>query len=233
MRNDQQLILKSATCRLKDGRTLHVRLASGDDIPTLARQHPLPRDKSVPVEAYRAYYAAKCYLYVSTPGAGIVTGWVDGELAGFVFFCASLLRLRRAFRSTKWLTWAAKQTLFGHLGVSPLLWLRCVRWALQHFRSPANYRNIELVSDQKTPPTVDAWIGTVHTLEPFRRLGVAHALLGVAEHILKDQCAHEVALWAATHNAPALKLYESRGYTKTARVARIGEECWLMVKKLC
>jgi ribosomal protein S18 acetylase RimI-like enzyme/CelD/BcsL family acetyltransferase involved in cellulose biosynthesis len=218
--------------RLKDGRTLDIRLATTGDVDLLAQEHPLPRDMRVPAGPCRAYYAGKCSLYVNTVGAAIVTGWVDGQLAGFVFLCGNMGRLRRTAKSPGMVGWIARQALLGRFGSNPLLWFRYGRWVLQHFQSPGGYRDVEPFGSAHDVRDIDAWIGTVHTVDEFRRLGVADALLAAAEMLLGKQGISEVALWAATDNEAALGLYGKHGYSRLMRATRIGEDCWLMVKQL-
>ena len=217
---------------LKDGRSLEIRPATVRDVELLAQAHPLPRDARIPAGPCRAYYGAKFWLYVNTPGASVVTGWVDGQVAGFVFLCADMRGLRHTARSYGMVLWAARQVLLGRFGCNPLLWLRYAEWVMQHFRSPSGYSDVEPQDAEQDLQHIDAWIGTVHTVDEFRRMGVADALLSAAETLLRMQGISEVALWAATDNEPALSLYDKRGYSRAARVSRIGEDCWLMVKQL-
>jgi predicted ATP-grasp superfamily ATP-dependent carboligase len=79
---------------------------------------------------------------------------------------------------------------------------------------------------------IPAWVGTVHTVEGFRRLGVATRLLETTEDHLTDQGARQVALWAASENMPARLLYERQGYVLVGEFSRVGEDCVLMVKDL-
>ena len=221
-----------ATRKLKDGRRLELRLASYTDTEAISQAHPLPRRPDLPEKPYRAYCRGKAWLYVKTPGAGIVTGWVGERLVGFVFFCRSISRLKRTAKSLSTLGWLLKHVLLGHLGWSPFLWVSYLLWVLQHFRPPNQYRTANAVTPEKDLATIEAWIGTVHTVAEFRRLSVASACLAVAEELLTQQGASEVALWAAVHNEAVVEMYQELGYTAAAQVEKIGEECFLMTKDL-
>lgn len=216
---------------LRDGRTFDIALATREDAELIAREHPLPTMLAVPEAPLRVYYQGKAWLYVTARQAGVVLGKVDQELAGFVFFTASSSDLRRRARSLAAGAWGIRQLLTGRLG-GPRLWLWYARWVLQHFRPLGRYRREQLAPNRPDVPDADTQIGTVHTVERFRRLGVASALLDVVEGVLSSRGASEVCLWAAVGNEPALQLYTTRGYKKLAEVERIGERCWLMSKEL-
>lgn len=222
----------AAMRKLKDGHRLELRLATYADIEAISQAHPLPRRADVPEKPYRVYCRGKAWLYVKTSDAGIVTGWVDERLVGFVFFCGSISRVKRTAKSPATLAWLLKHVLLGHLGWSPRLWISYMQWALQHFRPPNQYQTAQAATSEKDLPMIEAWIGTVHTVAGFRRLGVASACLARAEELLRQQGASEVALWAAVHNNPVVEMYQKRGYTTAAQVERIGEECFLMIKDL-
>ena len=215
--------------QLRDGRQMEVRLASSGDTSAIAEAHPLPRDSSIPDKPLRTYYAFKAWLHATTPGAGVMTGWVGGELAGFIFFSVDESCVGRAMRSLRSLRWLCGQFLRGRLSWSPRVWVRYIAWVRQHFRQPAQGADGR---EAPTVPTFRSWIGTVHTVDAFRRLGVASALLSEAEQVLAGLGANQAALWAATENEAGLRLYEQRGYSRVAIVPRIGEQCWLMNKDL-
>lgn len=214
---------------LKNGQPMEVRPASPADVAAIAEAHPLPRDLDTPERPLRTYYAFKTWLHVTTPGAGVMSGWATGQLAGFVFFSVDEHRVDRAVRSVRSLRWLMGHFLRGHLSWSPRIWLHYVAWVRQHFRQPA-----QDIADTKAEPirAFRSWIGTVHTVDAFRRLGVASALLDETEQELAGHGANQAALWVSTENEAALDLYERRGYARLALVPRIGEECWLMNKDL-
>ena len=216
---------------LKDGRQMVIAEASEADVGLVAGEHPLPRGLDLPEKALRSYYALKSRVYVSCQQASIIVGTVDGDLAGFVFFSASMSALKRQARAPRTLSWSVKELLLGHLG-GPREWLAYARWAMQHFRSPPRYEGEKTKANGLDVPEADTQIGTVHTVEGFRRLGVASALLDVAEGVLSRHGASQVHLWAAIDNEAALQLYVARGYKKLVEVERIGERCWLMSKAL-
>lgn len=208
-----------------------IRLVTPADATVIAREHPLPHKTNASEQLYRSYYLLKTLLYLRAPGAGIAGGWVDGALAGFVFFCRDMTDLKATLLSPRTLLWLFAQIISGRFGYRPSFWLEACRWGLQHLRQPRQY---QAASGQSSPAPSDvaSWIGTVHTVERFRRRGVASALLAHVEGLLWKCGTSEVALWAATDNEPALQLYEKRGYTRVMVVGRIGEQCWLMVKRL-
>lgn len=222
------------TCRtLKDGRCLEIRLAREGDISTLVREHPAPRVSVAHVNGLATYYEAKCLMYVRARNSGIVTGWVGDQLVGFVFFTADTRDLKRFMRSPKFLGWTVKRALLGDFGFDPRKWLAMARWCLQHFRSPKRRANAGgRARGPVSEKTVDAWIGTVHTVEGFRGIGVAGALMEFAESELTRRGARTIGLWAGVDNEAALRLYEKRGYERVCVVPRIGEDCWLMVKTI-
>ncbi|GEM_PF-712338 len=216
--------------RLKDGRELLLRLAIDDDATAIAHEHPLPRDGDMPESLLRNYYLAKALLYMRAPGAGVMTGWIEGRLAGFIFHCADLNGLRAFSRKPGTAAWMAAQALSGRFGYSPSFWLGCAKWAGQHFRQPGQYESGEQVPSEYAE--IPAWVGTVHAVEDFRRLGVATALLDATEQHLSSLGANNVALWAASDNTPARLLYERQGYVAVGEFARVDEQCVLMVKDL-
>jgi ribosomal protein S18 acetylase RimI-like enzyme len=213
---------------LKDGREMIVRLSTVATAADIAGEHPLPRTGHLPETLYRNYYEFKALEYIRTPGAGIMSGWVEGRLAGFVFLATDMTNLKRHLLSPANLLWLAKETVTGRFGYRPEFWIESLRWGLQHLRQPRNY---EGQPDQDLPK-IRSWIGTVHTVDDFRRLGVASALLGEVEALLQSKACEQVGLWAAEDNEPALQLYEKISYRRVAKVGRIGEQCWLMLKAL-
>jgi ribosomal protein S18 acetylase RimI-like enzyme len=219
------------TARLADGRSLQVGLATVQDLETIAEAHPLPRLSPFPERPLRTYFTGKAWLYVTTERSGVMLGKVDGTLAGFVFFSASESRLRRSAISLRGLRWVLGRFVRGRFG-GPRLWWSYLRWALQHFRRPARYDSAEPGVRPAALPDAEVQIGTVHTIERFRRLGVANAVMEATEDWLREQGASEVFLWAAVENSAALQLYERRGYVRVAEVSRIGERCFLMARKL-
>jgi ribosomal protein S18 acetylase RimI-like enzyme len=63
-------------------------------------------------------------------------------------------------------------------------------------------------------------------------VGVASALLRSAEDYLRERGIEEVALYVATYNQAARRLYAKLGYAEVAEVPRLGETCVLAVKEL-
>jgi ribosomal protein S18 acetylase RimI-like enzyme len=227
---DEPLTTTPMTATLGDGRSLLIRLATAADVAALAAEHPLPESGRAPEALYRSYYRIKTLLYVRGPGAGVVTGWADGQLAGFVFVCRDLSRFSRFARSPRTVLWLIGRLLSGGLGFRLGFVLQALKWGSQHLRRPGDFPSPP--EPQEAVPDVAAWIGTVHTTPAFRRLGVASALLPRAETVLHDTGASEVALWVADDNVPAITLYEKLQYRRAARVRRIDETCWLMIKQL-
>lgn len=216
--------------RLKDGQEMVVRLAEVADAEAIAAEHPLPRVGDTPERLLRNYYLSKALLYVRAPMAGITTGWVDGRLAGFIFHCTDLGALGRFARSPSMVAWMVGQAACGRFGYSPRFWLGCLRWGLQHFQQPGRYGPDSSVSVEYVE--IRGWVGTVHTVEDFRRLGVATHLLNATEERLRNGGDEQVALWAASDNIPAQLLYERQGYVSVGEFRRVGETCLLMVKDL-
>lgn len=216
--------------RLKDGREMTVRMAGVADAEAVAAEHPLPRTGDMPERLLRNYYLSKALLYVRAPVAGITTGWVDGRLAGFIFHCTDLAALRRFARSPGMVTWMVGQAVSGRFGHSPGFWLGCLRWAAQHFRQPGRYGPDSPVPAEYAE--IPGWVGTVHTVDDFRRLGVATHLLNATEEHLRGLGQERVALWAASDNVPAQLLYQRQGYRSVGEFHRVGETCLLMVKSL-
>ncbi|MCX7599937.1 MAG: GNAT family N-acetyltransferase [Armatimonadetes bacterium] len=216
--------------RLKDGCLLRIRLATAHDVDAIVQEHPLPDGGNVDQTALSTYYRVKCCAYINAPGAGIVTGWVGDHLAGFVFFSSRMEEVKRAIASPKTVLWAARQAFLGKFGLRPSLWLSMVRWYGQHIRGHTQYPEDRTRGAALSSQGPDAWIGTVHTVERFRRLGVAQALLSFAEQELARHGARAIGLWVAADNYAALQLYEKAGYGRVSLVSRIGEDCWLMVK---
>lgn len=216
--------------RLRDDREMVVRPATADDVQIISAQHPLPRDSNAPERVYRSYYHVKALLYTKAPAAGIMTGWVDERLAGFVFHCLELSAVRRFTTSPKTLLHLLGQAVRGRFGYSPRLWLDMLKWGLQHFRKPHGYQDPGKIKG--AIPDIAAWIGTVHTVSDFRRVGVASHLLAYTERELADAGAAQVALWVAEDNMSARTLYEKRTYQETGIVQRVGETCVLMIKRL-
>ena len=179
----------------------------------------------------RMYYGVKAWLYVAAPSSGVMTGWVGEELAGFVFYTADINALKRFVKSPITLLRLVALGATGKFGFNPLLWFDFVRWAAQHFRQPKRYQVKQNEQGVQGLDEVITWVGTVHTVESFRRIGVASALLEEVHNILAACGADHVALWVATHNEGAITLYEKLGYRKRIMVPRIGEYCWLMVKQ--
>ncbi len=206
---------------LRDGRTMQMTLVTSADAGEIVSGLPLPRQMDASPAVYRSYYRIKTETYMHAPGAGVICGRIDGQLAGFVFFCADLAEVTRCMRS-RTMKWRVLRSIFcGDFGLNPLVLLQMARWARQHAGSN-NVGETEIAS----------WIGTVHTMESFRRIGVASALMSEAERILTVAGSPEVALWVSTENFAAVELYEKAGYQRHEAVARIGEECWLMRKNL-
>lgn len=204
------------------------RLITAADAKVIAQEHPLPRTGTAPETLYRNYYEFKALEYARTSGAGVMSGWVEGKLAGFIFLATDISNLKRHVISPANLLWLAKETLIGRFGYRPAFWLESLRWGLQHLRQPRDYED----QPAQSIPEIRSWIGTVHTVDDFRRIGVASALLAEVEGLLASRDSHEVALWAADDNEPALQLYEKINYRRVAKVGRIGEQCWLMLKDL-
>ncbi|MEA3402435.1 MAG: GNAT family N-acetyltransferase, partial [Armatimonadota bacterium] len=215
---------------LRDGREMQIRPARSEDAKAIAAEHPIPREGRAPDRLYRNYYLAKTLIYVRAPGAGVTTGWVDGCLGGFVFHCRNLDAVRRFTRAPRTLLWLASEAVRGRFGYHPGLWLEAARWATQHFRQPPDYS--EASAAAQDVPEIEAWIGTVHTVDDFRRLGVATHLLASAEEHLEHQGAAAVALWVASDNEPAKSLYRKRAYERAGDFGRVGERCDLLVKDL-
>jgi ribosomal protein S18 acetylase RimI-like enzyme len=213
--------------QLANRQMMAVRLVAPADAARIAAAHPLPHEKNVSDELYRNYYELKTLLYARAPGAGVISGWVDGELAGFVFFCTDIAGVSRFTKSAGNLCWLLGQILRGRLGYRLTFLVEIVKWGLQHLRQPRDYRE---PAPADALPEVASWIGTVETVEGFRRLGVAAALLDRAEQLLQAAGARQVALWVASDNEPALQLYEKLHYRQVSLVPRLGEACWLMLK---
>lgn len=213
---------------LRDGREMLVRVATSDDANAIAAEHPLPRDGDAPERLYRNYYLVKALIYARAPEAGVTTGWVGDELAGFIFHCANLEAVGRFTKSPRTLAWLAGEACRGRFGCNPRLWLDLLRWGAQHFRQPGEREK----ADDEDIPEISAWVGTVHTVPEFRRLGVATELLASTEQRLAASGAEEVALWVAVGNTGAQTLYEKLGYATAGEYARVGEDCALMVKRL-
>lgn len=216
---------------LRDGRVLDITLATIQDAAGIAREHPVPRSGGLPRSALMHYYEQKVRLYVLTPRSGIVVGRVEGQIAGFVCYSGNLAELERQTRSPRMVASTVYAIARGKLG-GPRLWVECARWVWQHFRSGQSNTDYPSDTPPVDPSALNTQIGTVHTVDAFRRLGVATALLDAAEAELRNWGARQVALWVAVDNAPALKLYDGRGYERRAEVARLGESCWLMEKHL-
>ena len=159
---------------LKDGREMVVAQASEADVALIAGEHPLPRGLALPEKALRSYYALNSWLYVSCSDAGIIAGKVAGDLAGFVFFSGSMSALKRHARAPRTLAWSAKELLLGHLG-GPRQWSAYARWAMQHFGSPRRHDREQIATNDLDVLEAETQIGTVHTIEGFRRLAVASA----------------------------------------------------------
>jgi ribosomal protein S18 acetylase RimI-like enzyme len=213
---------------LKDGRTMIVRLVNVAESTVIAHEHPLPRAGNASEALYRNYYELKALQYARTPGAGIMSGWIDGKLAGFIFVATDISNLKRHLVSPANLLWLAKETVLGRFSYRPAFWMESLRWGLQHFRQPHDYKD----QAAQPLPEIRSWIGTVHTVDSFRRIGVASALLAQVEALLLNRGCQQVALWAADDNEPALQLYEILGFQRVTKVGRIEEQCWLMLKTL-
>lgn len=216
---------------LRDGREMIIRPAECSDAQAIAAAHLLPRDGEAPERLYRNYYLAKCLLYIRAPMTGIATAWVGDDLAGFMFHCRNMDRLRSFTRSPRCLLWLASEVLRGRFGYSPLFWLTALRWSAQHLRQP---RERTSNGDCLKQPSreIEAWLGTLETLEAFRRLGIGSALFAAVEDSLRSQGASEVAGFVAVENVPSRRIFENRGYELVGHYSRIGEECLLMVKPL-
>lgn len=216
--------------RLRDGREMLIRPAETRDASAIAQEHELPREGAAPASLYRNYFLAKTLIYVRAPGACVLSGWVGEELAGFIFHCTSMEAVRRFTKSPRTLAWLLGQALRGRFGFNPRLWIDLLRWGVQHFRQPARYAGKQLSCE--TMPEVAAWIGTVHTVARFRRLGVATHLLDATERTVAAAQEPQIALWVAEDNSGARELYSRLGYECHGSFARVGEECRLMVKQL-
>ena len=215
---------------LRDGREMAVRMATPDDGAAIAAVHPLPEAADQPETLYRNYYLAKTLIYTRAPAAGVMTGWLGEDLAGFIFYCADINAVGCFAKSPRTLLWLCGEALRGRFGYSPRFLLNVARWGLQHFRQPHDY-DAESEGHQ-TLPDIKAWVGTVHTVEAHRRLGVASALMTAVEDALRDLGAEQVALWVADDNEGAQRLYEQRVYERLCTLPRMDEECALMVKDL-
>ena len=214
--------------RLEDGSDLMICEADEAAAELVAQAHPLPRGGRASETVYRAYYLAKSLLYVRAPEAGIACGMIDGELAGFIFYCRDLTRLRGFMLSPGTLLRLAGNALLGRFGYRPSFWWQALRWGWQHLRRPRAGGD-EPASDL---PVYTCRIGTTHIVDAFRRRGVASALMEQVQAMLAAQGASEVALWVAEDNEPARRLYEKRGYRAVGRQRRIDETCLLMVRDL-
>lgn len=221
--------MMTETMALRDGRDLRVRDATIDDASEIAAEHPLPREGQAPERLYQRYYLLKTLLYVRAPNAGVATGWVDDELAGFVFYCEDMAEFRRFFRNPRTLAWVFGLVVRGWFGWRIGFWIEALRWCRQHFRQ-VRADDAEDDAAGHAESEIASWVGTVHTVEAFRRLGVASHLLTEVEDHLSRSGDDQVALWVASDNEPAQNLYDKRGYVRRSTVTRIGEECWLMVK---
>ncbi len=208
---------------------MHVRLAAAADAQALALAHPLPRETTVPEPAFRGFCRAKVLIYTGTPGAGIVTGWVDGRVAGFMYYCLDLREVTRSSRSPRRLLWMLKEALLGRFGFSPRFWLQMARSAVQHFRGQRGAPAGPSEADRRAEE-FRSWITGLETVPEFRRLGVATAILDGIEAVLAELGARYIALWVAVENEVACEIYARRGYREVAVLPRIGEDCRLMVK---
>lgn len=216
------------SCSLKDGRTLTVALATAADLDAIAQAHPLPRNLEAPEPPLRAYYRAKAWLYVTGRSSGILVGRVEGQLAGFVFYCGDTVELARLARSPRGILWGMSQLVIGRTG-GPRLWVAFARWCRQHFRAASKYEGVEATEPMAQGGTPTAWIDTIETLPEFRRLGVASCLLAAAKAVLATQGASVIGSWVAEDNLPSIGLFENQGFHRAVKVQRLGERCWLML----
>lgn len=219
---------------LKDGRHMHVRLATEADIPVILRQFCPGISLARCGQVGRAIGAFKSWLYITSPCAWIFSGWVEGELAGVVYCTDRPQAVRRAALSPAALRWIAKQ-LFGRKaldGLRVLLWglRQCLTTLAARFRS-----HRRTARDERSHEPADlrqGWVTDMWTSPAFRRLGVAQTLLHEAEETLRARGARCVTLYVKRHNADAIALFSKSGYAKARLVGSGSAESWLMVKEL-
>jgi GNAT superfamily N-acetyltransferase len=219
--------------RLADGREVHLRLATPRDIlPIVEGRVAAWTDLGQAEQAYCGYYRLKAYIYIIAPGAGIVTGWVEGRLAGFTFYAARPAQVRRTTTSGRVLLWAAGQAISGKLG-GPLAWWQCLRWGSRHRDPSAASAVVEGHGPAMQLSTMPrGLVATVQTDVDFRRLGVGTALIDVAELLIQAEGVQEVALLVATDNKAAIRLYEKRGYQAAGLGRQGGKDVFVMWKHL-
>jgi len=216
---------------LRDGREMLIRNATIADVPQVVAAFPLPQPMVAPEVVFRSYAEAKTLMYVRAGVADITCGFVDEELAGYQFYCRDLAALRRFTTSPGNVGWLLTEAVRGRFGYSPGFWLKCARWGLQHFRQPGAYSEAQ-ADLPRDCDTIRTWSRGVRTVDAYQRLGVASYLMDHTERVLAEEGIDRMALWTSVGNAPAIALFEKRGFVRRARVARIGEDCWLMLKDL-
>ncbi|MCX7599939.1 MAG: GNAT family N-acetyltransferase [Armatimonadetes bacterium] len=212
-----------------------VRPVSERDLPGILEHfRPTPPGR-LSEGAARAYGELKAWLHVTTPGAYMLAGWVDDNLAGVVYFRdgpVSLPRRVMSFTTFKWLarklfTWPARDV--GQL----LMW--GFRRSLHRLAGLFRLSGRSATTIDSTAPYIHAHAGLitdVFTVPVLRGLGVAKALLAAAEAVLRERGATRVALYVASDNEPAFRLYEARGYGVVAVCGAPGAHHFLMVKEL-
>jgi ribosomal protein S18 acetylase RimI-like enzyme len=221
----------AGVCLLRDGRRLVVWPAADSDVEGISKIHPLPRSLTTRAEPLQAYYRAKAWLYVNSPESGVLVGWLDGRLVGFVFYCGDFDALKRTATSWRAVFWGLRQVLSGKMG-GPWLWWHFLKWARQHFRPVTCYGGEgtrHALEDVQMP---QGWIDTLEVVPDLRRLGIGWALIDMLEEVFGGQGLHSAGLWVADDNEASIGLFEKRGYRPVAKVQRIGESCWLLVKDL-
>ena len=214
---------------LRDGRELTLRLATHQDAVAVAACHELPTKVEVPEAMCRAHFELKAAIYVSVPACGLITGWVDEDLAGFQFFSSGSRHLRRFLMTPRgWLLVARRLFRRGRL-FNPAFTAQSIRWGIQHLRKPSHYTEVPAELAERLP---EYYYGTVQAMPEYRRLGVGSALTVAASQLLRKQGAKAVCVWISTENAASISLFESLGGQKVAECQRLGEKCWLLRQSL-
>lgn len=218
------------TTTINDGREMHVRLCRPEEAAIIAAEHVLPRTLSVPEALYRQYYEFKAYLYIQTPGCGVLTGWVDGTLAGFLFFCQDITVLRASVRRPRMLGRLVRMVLGNSLRHLPVFCAQIAAWGLQHLRQPQDCRTHTKTSGRQQD--FHTWLGTAHTVAAFRRQGIASVLFTQVHSILRSLGCTEVAGYVADDNDPSSRMLLKLGYLPLGDVSRLDERCFIVVKSL-
>lgn len=224
----QAALTYTGTAQLKDGRVMHMRLATCADIDRIVSMDILPENATLPERLCRVYMRHKSWIYVTAPGAGIVTGWVDGDLVGFMYFYASRQAVRRTAKSAASLWWLAKQWLTGKLGFNPANWIAYARWMMsRHGDAHESGQSGEVELPDRCGLTTHLYVP-----DKYRRLGIGNALTDAAEECLRRAGAEWVAGFVRVTNQVSANLHRKRGYTFVRRVGTGDGASWLIMKRL-